>query len=85
MKGSVKVYPNPSSNAITVSLAELPYGASWKLLLLNTMGQVIIDKNYNRNTTTVSLPVGNYPAGVYTLQIADGTYTQVKKLLINHN
>jgi len=78
------IYPNPSSNIVNISLGEVPR-ANWNLILINSGGQTIIQKKYNRYTTIVTLPVNNYPNGNYTLEITDGNSRQSNKLMINHN
>lgn len=82
--GKTTIYPNPSSGIIHIALSETP-PADWYLSLMDSFGQVIRQKKYNRNTTTASLPVDSYPNGSYILQITSGNDSQNKKLLINHN
>jgi hypothetical protein len=84
VSGRITMYPNPSSKLVNISLGELAH-ADWNLSLINSYGQVIVKRKYNRNTTTVSLAVGNYPNGNYTMEIADGNSRQSNTLMINHN
>ncbi|HTE09483.1 MAG TPA: T9SS type A sorting domain-containing protein [Chitinophagaceae bacterium] len=82
--GRTAIYPNPSSKLINISLGEIAH-ADWNLLLINSFGQVVVQRKYNRNTTLVSLAVGNYPNGNYTMEITDGSSKQSNTLMINHN
>lgn len=81
---STTVYPNPSTDLVTVLLGEMPR-ADWELTLLNSMGQVMIKRKFSKTTTTIRLPVNNYLNGNYSLEISDGYSRQSKKLMINHN
>ena len=82
--GRTAIYPNPSSKFVNISLGELAHD-NWNLLLINSSGQVVVQRKYNRNITVVSLAIGNYPNGNYTMEIADGNSRQSNTLMINHN
>jgi hypothetical protein len=83
--GSMNVYPNPATNQVTISLAEQPHADSWSLTVINNRGQLLLQKKYNNDITTISLPINSYPAGNYTLVITDGNTRQSNKLVINRN
>jgi Secretion system C-terminal sorting domain len=82
---ATRLYPNPSVNLVTVSLAQRPEAGYWYLLLINTMGRVVAQKKYHNSETKICLPVGNYPNGNYILQISDGNARQQTTLMINHH
>lgn len=81
---AVAIYPNPSTNVINISLAEIP-AVDWKLSLVNSAGQIIFQKKYNRLLTTTSLSVTNYLNGNYILEIDDGKSRHSNTLMINHH
>ncbi|MEO5683765.1 MAG: T9SS type A sorting domain-containing protein [Chitinophagaceae bacterium] len=83
--GSINIYPNPSTGIINIALAEVPEAGYWNLSIINSMGQVLVQKRYSRNMASVSLSAVHYPNGNYTIHIADGNLSQSKKLMINHN
>jgi Secretion system C-terminal sorting domain len=82
--GRISLYPNPSTDVLNISLGEVP-SADWSVSLFNNAGQMMIQKRYNKNTTTVALPVNSYPAGNYVLKITDGKNVQTNKLIISHH
>jgi len=82
--GKISLFPNPSVNFVTVSLGRVP-ASDWTLTLLNINGQVIVNKRYGKDQTTVSMPVLNVPNGNYTVEISDGISKQNSKLLIAHH
>ena len=78
------IYPNPTSESVNILLGELPY-ADWNLSLVNSLGQVILQRRFSRTTTTITLPVAVYKNGYYSLDITDGHSRHSNKLMINHN
>lgn len=64
--GSFDVYPNPASNEMTVKI-ETSVLASTTIKVLNTLGQVLIDKS-------VSLAAGVHTIPVDTRQLSSGVY-----------
>jgi len=81
---SIAIYPNPSTNIVNISLGEIP-PVDWSLSLVNSMGQIIFQKKYNRLLTTTSLAVNNYLNGNYILEINDGKSRHSNTLMINHH
>ena len=79
------IFPNPARDNVYVTLSDAAT-SEITIRLINQRGQVLQEKILsNAAGTTVSLPVRNYAAGAYLLQVktADGTQ-QTKKLIINH-
>jgi len=81
---NISIYPNPSTDLVNISLAEVPQ-EDWIITLVNNMGNVVAQKKYNRTLTSAAFAVGNYPNGNYRLQIAYGKYQESKQLMIKHN
>jgi len=82
--GRMSMYPNPSANLVNISLGQVPR-SDWYITIVNHLGQVVVQKRYSKSTTMVSLPVNNYPAGNYTVEIREGDSRQSNALMINHN
>jgi hypothetical protein len=81
--GKISLFPNPSSDVLNISLGDAP-AADWSVSLINYSGQMLIQKKFSKNTSTVSIPVYNYPSGNYLLRITDGKTIQTNKLMISH-
>lgn len=81
--GKISIYPNPTSSVVTVSLADAPRN-DWNVTIMNSNGQVVLQKKYSRTSSVISMPVTHLPSGNYTLEVADGNATQSNKLMINH-
>lgn len=74
---SLKYYPNPVSNVLTVTYSEAITG----LKLYNMVGQQLMSKSVNSNET--QLDMSHLPAGSYLLEITAGTKSKMVKLLKN--
>ncbi len=81
--GKISLYPNPSVNVVTVSLGQAP-AADWTVSIVSTSGQVMLQKKFSKDLTSVNLPVNMYPTGNYMVEITDGVSSQNSKLLIAH-
>lgn len=82
--GSVSVYPNPATTNVYVSLpATISDNAT--LRLFNTAGQLMQQLTLTKgNGSTVTVPVQQYTAGTYLLQITDASgFKQSNMLVIN--
>jgi hypothetical protein len=77
-QGSISLYPNPANQQVNWSLPEDAVIA--EIRMISSSGQQILveaDKNY--------LNIGEFPTGVYILQIRDSLGNMYReKLLINH-
>lgn len=81
---SIRLYPNPSADIVTISLARRPVSATWGLWLIDAMGRAVVQRQYYNSETKICLPVNGYPNGHYTIQICDGNTKEQTALLINH-
>ena len=78
----IKVYPNPSTETIFVSLAtDLNAGDSdlFRVELSTISGQVIIQKSFRGNSTMVDIT--NLPSGVYFLNVKNDRLRFVKRIV----
>ena len=66
---NVIVYPNPTSDQITIQLAT---NNNYKILILNALGQVIYTKDAEINN---SLDLINFDSGLYFLKVIDKNLT----------
>ena len=65
----LSVFPNPAKDFVNVSVGASEGGLSIKLI--NLSGQVLQEKQITSHSgTIVSLPVHNYPAGTYFIQVS---------------
>lgn len=80
---SASLYPNPASQQVNILPGQLPH-ADWSVSIINSSGQLMVQKRYSKNTTLASLPVNAYAAGNYIVQIAEGSSLQSAQLMIHH-
>ncbi len=66
---NVIVYPNPTSDQITIQLST---NNNYKILILNALGQVIYTKDAEINN---SLDLINFDSGLYFLKVIDKNLT----------
>jgi hypothetical protein len=71
------VYPNPAPAEVTVASAQV----IGSLILYGLQGQRLLQLAPKSSEVTLSL--SPYPAGVYLLQVTDGTGTVIKKIVKN--
>ena len=74
------VFPNPSSNSITISLDDAKL--IQKIEVFNSKGNVVTSNNYNTNTAT--LDISSFPTGLYMIKISDGNSEITKEIVITH-
>jgi hypothetical protein len=79
--GTVRLYPNPASDAVTLDCARpLRDG---RITLCNAVGQVVHEQ-LARQTSSVMLSVQGLPAGVYLLKVSDeGRTTATLRLVVS--
>jgi hypothetical protein len=75
----LNVYPNPATSYINIDvIGELREPAN--LQLINILGQVIYELNTQQKN--ISIPVGQFAAGIYTLQFKSGEKQKIEKVVI---
>ncbi len=82
--GVISIYPNPSADRVNILLGQ-PARTNWTARLINSAGQLLLQKTYARSTTLSSLLLTGCPAGNYILEIADGHTIQRNTLMINQH
>jgi len=74
-----KLYPNPSSNAVTIAYSQNPYS----IAVYNSLGQMVLSQSTLSNEHTFD--ISQWPKGVYYVELTDAaTQTnKVQKLIRN--
>jgi hypothetical protein len=63
---SVRVYPNPASNSLTIDLGDLD-GVSTTIKLYDSSSKLVLEK---RSSSTLHIDVSSYAKGLYTLHLS---------------
>ena len=62
---SLKIFPNPATNSISISL-DKSFGVSNTICLYNVYGQLVLSTSQKQN-----IDVANLPTGLYLIRVAD--------------
>jgi hypothetical protein len=81
LESGLTLFPNPvGTDKLTIGLAGLKTQSAMEVQIMNGLGQLVKNKSLNFSTvsTEYKLPVGDLPAGIYTLrlQTAGGALTK---------
>jgi len=76
---SIKIYPNPASNVLTVDL-QMMSGEQAVIAIKNMLGQTIYSSKTNQTVNTIK--VDELSAGVYFIEVTVNTHTETKKVVI---
>ena len=84
VRGGLKLYPVPASNAITVSFDAYGKGTA-DIIILNQLGQQVLFKKVlvNDGTNFNTIDVSVLKSGVYTLKVNNGKEIQTIKMIIS--
>jgi hypothetical protein len=63
----IKIYPNPASSVINIPIGNEKGVQSIKLI--NATGTIVADISVKASANIVSIPVKQYPAGLYFVQV----------------
>jgi len=75
---SFSLYPNPAWDIVHLQWDGPRGGVAIRVLDLN--GRTLLSREVN--TSRITLSLGNYPKGIYLIQLIDGTSSVTKKLLL---
>jgi len=76
----ISIFPNPANENFTIQLSEK--SISSEITITNIMGETVLQKRINDNSATI--PVTEYPNGVYIITITKDNQKTVRKLIIQH-
>ena len=77
---SINVFPNPTSNQVTIDLNGST--GSTSLELRNMTGQLLLNENNNGSgASLLNLSLETYPEGIYFLSVTNGESTHVVKIV----
>ena len=79
----MKMYPNPASESVNITFSS-EEGSNAVLSVMNLMGQTVYTMNVNVNEgyNFVNLPVNQFRAGVYMVNIKTSKGTSTQKLIV---
>jgi hypothetical protein len=80
---AIEVYPNPANTSANVVI-NLTQSLEVTVSLYNTTGQLVSSqvKNLSAGASTITFDVANLPAGIYFVNVMEGTTTISKKLIV---
>jgi len=78
---NLKIYPNPSTGIVYISLSEIPLGPSVQFQVVDIQGRVLLFGNVNTVTHLINLEV--VPKGVYIIRVVDEV-TTFTSLVMKH-
>lgn len=73
------IYPNPSSNFITIIARQSFLTQDAELLLYNIQGQLILQQLFKKEKPTID--ISNFPKGMYIIKLIDNDNTFVTKII----
>jgi hypothetical protein len=73
-----EIYPNPSDDVVFIN-SNTPIQS---LILINAIGQDVMNKTFNGNTNSYQVNVGDIEPGVYYIKLSTETKTNIQKLII---
>ena len=76
--GSLSVYPNPANEMVSIFTESAP--ANSKVLIYNTVGDLVAETIVTANKTTIN--TSDFSSGVYIVKLVSGTNSISKKLVI---
>ncbi len=78
MGQEMTLYPNPATRAVTVTL---PQNEAEELAVYDVSGRLVRHLDKVSGQSQVVIPLGNLPAGIYTVRIRDSNQVYVKRLV----
>lgn len=74
------IFPNPANEYFTVQLSEKSFSS--EITITNIMGEIVLQEGINSNSATI--PISEYPSGVYIITVTENNQKIVRKLIIQH-
>ena len=79
--GSISVYPNPAVKSLLVNMRGNDAGMPVQLSIYDMNGKQVFFQKITGNNQTVAIPVYNFAAGTYTMQLFEGGKLSVYKFI----
>jgi len=78
----ITMFPNPASSTVLVRVENVRQRHKARVVVLNEIGQqiAVLDREFERGTNMVELPVSELPSGLYHVLLFDGNGVPVKSL-----
>lgn len=76
---SLEIYPNPVTDELFISYENI----QGNFVLMNTIGQSILEGDLNKNNNLMKLDVSSITPGVYYLKINSNNKSSINKVIIN--
>ena len=80
LHSSIKIYPNPASNYVSIFFPNPIFSA--KIELADTLGKVIINKQIKINSSEYRLDTEGISDGIYYLSVLNGNKKDTFKIII---
>ncbi len=68
VKANISLYPNPSTEIVNIIISNADV-TKIQVKILDLVGKVVYENNEFRSNEINTIPVANFPSGIYTLQI----------------
>jgi PKD repeat protein len=72
------VFPNPAADEININL---PANTEGRIILINSKGQHVFDKNIEKNEISNKIDLTQYPAGMYSVVISNENGLSTKTII----
>jgi len=76
------IYPNPGAGLFTIDLKDLKID-SYQLTVTNSLGSTVYSQEIDNTENTFKLDLTFLPEGIYYLNLANDSYTGMKKIIIH--
>ena len=77
-QSAVNIYPNPTSNTLTISMPTMPERNTF-MTLYSVNGKLLIERQITEPTTVID--VSGLPQGIYFVKVTDDWTVQVAKFV----
>lgn len=75
-----EVFPNPATNSVSISLSQK---ADAQIALVDLQGRTVRSQSFEEGAKTVTIDLSGVPAGLYFLNIVNGSESTSVKLSVN--
>jgi hypothetical protein len=79
---NIKIFPNPCPDLLSIIMSNLSINCS--IQLFDILGREVLCQQLTSTGTEVHLNINHLADGIYTVQVGNGNYSHLKKLIIQH-